>query len=364
MIEKRFVHTFGSEWPRAIGPALTIAPNGDWLCHWVAGPQPERDGQPGLSAVYKRSTDGGQTWGELLVWIEADGPDRCGHGHPNYVEDGEIVAFGLTFDANAGRMPRRRPLVRRSRDSGHTWAAEPLHDRAGVVTRRGRVVLQNGTWLFPQHYLRPPDVPWEVLRFPEAAREERDVSDWVWGVNVLRSTDGGQTFLPGGPPPPPGEVSSAGGGVRLNEPHALQLRDGTVVLLCRADGDGFLWRTESRDGGLTWLAPWRTDIPNPRSKVWLMRLADGRIALVHNPNSEARDPLALWISEDEMQTWPVQVELDAWRHHADWFTSRTGAGPSTALAYPHAEQVGDQLHVVYDLGRRDVVHLVVDLNGL
>lgn len=38
MIEKRFIHTFGDEWPRAIGPALTVAPNGDWLCHWVAGP--------------------------------------------------------------------------------------------------------------------------------------------------------------------------------------------------------------------------------------------------------------------------------------------------------------------------------------
>jgi hypothetical protein len=337
---------------------LTVAPNGDWLCHWVAGPQPERDGQPGLSAVYRRSTDGGRTWGDLAVWIPADAPDRCGHGHPNYVEDGEIVAFGLTFDAMRGAMPRRRPFVLHSRDSGHTWAArEPLHDRAGVVTRRGRVALQNGDWLFPQHYLRPPDVPESVLHFPEEVREQQDVSGWIWGVNVLISADRGRTFLPSAFVEPPGPI-------RLNEPHALELRDGTVVLLCRANGDRVLWRTESRDGGRTWAAPWRTSIPNPSSKVWLMRLADGRIALVHNPSGTARDPLALWISEDEMLTWPVQVELDAWRHHERWFTGRPGAGPSTALAYPHALEVDGRLHVVYDLGRRDIVQLVVDLNAL
>ncbi|MBI3973391.1 MAG: exo-alpha-sialidase [Chloroflexi bacterium] len=358
MIEKRYLHTFDlNHWPRAIGPALTVAPNGDWLCHWVAGPQPERDGQPGLSAVYRRSADGGQTWGDLSVWIPADAPDRCGHGHPNYAEAGEIVAFGLTFDAGRGRMPRRRPFVARSRDNGRTWASEPLHDRVGVVTRRGRVVLRNGDWLFPQHYLRPPDVPAQVLHFPEALREVQDVSHWIWGVNVLISTDRGRTFLPGNFVEPAGPV-------RMNEPHAIELRDGTVVMLCRANGDGVLWRTESHDSGRTWAEPWRTDIPNPSSKVWLMHLADGRIALIHNPSSTARDPLALWISEDEMRSWPVRVELDAWRHHVQWFTRRPGAGTSTALAYPHAVEFGGRLHVVYDLGRRDIVQLVVNVDAL
>ncbi|HEX2517093.1 MAG TPA: sialidase family protein [Chloroflexota bacterium] len=358
LIEKRFLHTFGAAWPRAIGPALTIAPNGDWLCHWISGPQPERDGQPGLSAVYKRSPDGGQTWGQLRVWIEPDAPDRCGHGHPNYVQDGEIVAFGLTFDSGPGRMARRRPFRLRSQDSGHTWSPpEPLHDRVGVVTRGGRVVLQDGSWVFPQHYVRPPDVPWEVLHFRPELREARDLSAWTWGVNVLRSTDGGRTLLPGGPVEPSGAV-------RMNEPHAIQLRDGTLVLLCRADKDGYLWRTESGDGGLSWAPPWRTEIPNPASKVWLARLTDGRIALVHNPSPTARDPLSLWLSEDEMRTWPVRVELDSWSANEAWFTRRPGAGPSTALAYPHAVQAGGTLHVVYDLGRRDVVHLAIDLARL
>lgn len=359
MIERRFIHTMGKEWTRAIGPALTIAPNGDWLCHWVAGPEGDLgDSQPGLSAVYRRSTDAGQTWQALRVWITPDGPDRCGHGHPNYIEDGEIVAFGLTFDAGPGGMTRRRPFLTRSRDSGHSWSAhEPLHDRVGIVTRRGRIVLRDGTWLFPQHYIRPPDVPWESLHFPAAAREQRDLSTWIRGVNVLASRDRGNTFTPWGAIEPPGPA-------RMNEPHVIELANGTVAMLIRADKDGWLWRADSHDGGRSWAEPQRTDIPNPASKFALLRLEDGRIALVHNPSSTARDPLALWLSEDEMQTWPVRLELDSWAERAAAFTARPGAGASTALAYPHAIQSGRHLHVVYDLGRRDIVHLTVDLDAL
>jgi len=358
MIEKRFVHQFTqSEWIRAIGPALVPAANGDWLCAWVAGKLPDSDSQPGLSAVYRRSSDYGQTWSDLAVWFTTPDPDRCAHAHPNYVApDGALIGFGLTFDAMAGRMPRRRPVRLVSRDHGLTWdPPQPMHDRFGVVTRAGRVVLDNGDWLFAQHYLRPVGVPLGQLDFPEEIRQQRDASDWRWGVNVLISTDQGQTYLPFGfhEEPP-----------TIQEPHAIQLRDGTVVLLCRVNRDGFLWRADSHDNGRTWTTPVRTDIPNPGSKVWLTRLTDGRIALVHNPSSTARDPLHLWLSEDEMRTWPTRIHLDSWEEHAGAFTAREGAGKSTSLAYPHALEHQGALHVVYDLGRRDIVHLLVDVASL
>ena len=88
-----------------------------------------------------------------------------------------------------------------------------------------------------------------------------------------------------------------------------------------------------RGRGLSWAPPWRTEIPNPASKVWLARLTDGRIALVR-PSPTARDPLSLWLSEDEMRTWPVRVELDSWSANEAWFARARGPVPSTALAYP------------------------------
>ena len=79
-------------------------------------------------------------------------------------------------------------------------------------------------------------------------------------------------------------------------------------MLLRVDGTGCLWRSESRDSGRTWSEPVRTDIPNPGNKPKLIPMPDGRIALIHTPNAKPgfmnRMPLAVWISGDDMKTWP------------------------------------------------------------
>ena len=118
----------------------------------------------------------------------------------------------------------------------------------------------------------------------------------------------------------------------MNEPHAIQLRDGTLVLLCRADKDGYLWRTESGDGGSPGprRGARRSPTRPPRSGWPASRTGASPSS---GPSPTARDPLSLWLSEDEMRTWPVRVELDSWSANEAWFT-RAGAGPSTALAYP------------------------------
>jgi predicted neuraminidase len=65
-----------------------------------------------------------------------------------------------------------------------------------------------------------------------------------------------------------------------------------------------LYKAESNDGGLTWSEVAEvTDIPNPSSKVALFLLAENTVALLHNPNSNHRSPMALWISFDGMKTW-------------------------------------------------------------
>ena len=104
------------------------------------------------------------------------------------------------------------------------------------------------------------------------------------------------------------------------------------MLLCRADKDGYLWRTESGDGALLGPAVAHGD-PQPGLQVWLARLTDGRIALVHNPSPTARDPLAV-----------AQRGRDAHlagaggagllERQRGLVYPRPGAGPSTALAYP------------------------------
>ena len=116
------------------------------------------------------------------------------------------------------------------------------------------------------------------------------------------SDDGGQSFQLRG-------YLKGGAHDWLIEPRIVELSDGRVAMLIRSQKDGWLWRSESKDKGLSWSTPVQSDIPNPASKVNLQRARDGRIFLVHNPNSKARNPLSLWISNDDMKTWSVKVDL-------------------------------------------------------
>jgi len=124
----------------------------------------------------------------------------------------------------------------------------------------------------------------------------------------MLSDDGGETFSLQG-------YIRGGAHGWLIEPRVVELSDGRLVMLIRSQRDGWLWRSESADAGQTWSPAERTDIPNPAAKVNLLRAADGRILLLHNPCEHSgaimggRNPLSLWVSEDDMRTWPVRVDL-------------------------------------------------------
>ena len=87
------------------------------------------------------------------------------------------------------------------------------------------------------------------------------------------------------------------------EPNVVELADGTLVMMIRADKlGGVLFRADSTDGGKTWSEAYPTDIPNPGSKVRLLALGENRVALLHNPDPKVRNPLSLWVSFDGMET--------------------------------------------------------------
>jgi predicted neuraminidase len=140
----------------------------------------------------------------------------------------------------------------------------------------------------------------------------------------------------------------------------VELGNGRLVMLNRADGTGCLWRSESADRGRTWTDPVPTAIPNPGSKFRLFRLKDGRIVLVHNPNAATshpnskyyalcnRNPLALWISDDDLVTWSYQRILTDFPGH---------------LAYPDGvvDETETYVHLVFDYNRHDVIYWGAEL---
>ena len=89
-----------------------------------------------------------------------------------------------------------------------------------------------------------------------------------------------------------------------------------------------------------------TDIPNPGTKFRLHRLSTERIVLIHNPNPKpgVRNPLALWASDDDMNTWSHK---------------RTLIDFPGQLQYPDGfvDAAEDYVHFAFDYNRHDLIYV-------
>jgi hypothetical protein len=80
----------------------------------------------------------------------------------------------------------------------------------------------------------------------------------------------------------------------------------------------------------------------------LYSLGGDSVALLHNPNSKHRSPMALWISFDGGKTWPYQRVLQL----------ESVDGPKGRMNYPDGFVSADKqwLHFAFDDNRHRCVH--------
>lgn len=342
----------------ACGVSIAEAGNGDLLAYWLSGADTEPS--PDNCILLARSSDGGHTWSEPSVFIPA-GEHAGAVSNLFATESGQLVALGAQWPSEE-EYTRWNYFRMTSDDHGKTWSSpQPINLRDGRAALGRRIRLSDGRWLFPSNLFLPRAKPLhgtyeqlakatsetEAAGLAETGAEVNNVkfSRFLHGCMSFIADDAFTTFEPGG------IVNNRPLG--LLEPTVIQLKDGSVVMLMRAEWGGFLWKSVSTDGGRTWSPAEQTDIPNPSSLADLMRWPDGRIFLLHNPNGGkvggrgSRDPLAMWVSDDEMKTWSAKATL------------ASGA----RCAYPHALRTRDgKLLVAYDRDRRQVrvVHVNVD----
>jgi hypothetical protein len=173
----------------------------------------------------------------------------------------------------------------------------------------------------------------------------RSLADPATRAWVLRSTDGGAHWQ---------LIDIAYDGVHsFNEADVLDLGRGRLLAMVRVEGGkgrapawerGFLWQTESADGGRTWTTPHRTD-------MWgypptLLRLGDGRILCSYGYR---RPPYGIraCFSRDEGRTWDVAHEAIL-RDDALPEGPASGHGSTSDLGYPRTVQLPDgKLFTVY-----------------
>ena len=335
---------------------LRELPDGSWALFMLAGDdfEPSPKNYIGLT----RSTDRGKTWTPLeRVDIGLPREEKTmGQGPTELLVRGpRSTLFFSTHSQTWGRDWRSWMI--HSDDNCRTWSPpEPVLGRlANFTFLRNHIVTRDDHILVPfQHYLGPPegtpapppeDKPWHgALR--------HYVSNPRNGV--LISSDGGRTW-------------TEHGDIRLTpddryhgwaENNVVELGRNHIAMIIRADRlGGVLFIAHSKDGGRTWPAyASATKIPNPGSKATLYSLGGDAVALLHNPNSKHRSPLALWISFDGMKTWPYQRVLH--KESCD--------GPQGRINYPDGFVSADKqwLHFAFDDNRHRAVHYSAKLPPL
>jgi len=301
--------------------ALRQLPGGERLIVFMTGgdTEPRRENYIALC----RSADGGATWSPPEPVLRYD--DRACLLSEVIVNGDAVTVFGVSHE---GRFEDWRNFTLTSPDGGRTWGEprpfEPAPRRAFV---RNLCVSSWGTWYLPvQSYDVRPDAGISPLHDGSHAE----------GVNyVLISENEGLTWSPSE------KVRAPKGWCENN---AVELSDGRLTMLVRADGTGSLQRSDSADRGSTW-SPYRdSGIPNPGAKFRLHGLRDGRILLIHNANATPgqRHPLSLWLSDDDMATWGYR---------------RTITGFPGQLAYPDGfvDDNEDWVHFAFDYNRHDLI---------
>jgi hypothetical protein len=313
---------------------LRELPDGSWILFMLAG----GDTEP-LALNYTgvtRSHDRGCTWTPLErfdVGFPREGK-TIGQGPSELmIRDGRATLF---FSTHSGHWAHDwRSWFLTSDDSFKTWSKPNevpgrLKERTFI---RNHIVTHDGRILVPfQHYIGPDDEQ-DKAPLDRAFTNPRN--------GVLISSDGGKTW-------------SEHGDIRLTpndryfgwaENNIAELSDGRIVMIIRADGlGGVLFQAESIDGGKTWPEYASiTHVPNPGSKATLYPLGGDTVAMLHNPNSKHRSPLALWISFDGMKTWPYRRVL----------VPESSDGPKGRLNYPDGFVSKDKqwLHFGYDDNR-------------
>lgn len=320
---------FPMRWTRE-GLLRQVAP-GCWLAGWTTGGFCEPSS--GNITMLSRSGDGGRTWADA---------GRFEHPHRGLfttelfvAAPNEVHAFMQVYDS--WRWMSHNQMFRSiSRDGGLTWST-PETVPGGVPAGWMNVGIRHssGRWILPLTWPefvgeewgepvagRAGGRAWTGLRELPVHEMPRDVESWTrygeanewchrnhrYAAGVVLSDDEGESFGLRG-------YLCGGATGHLMEPQVVELSDGRVVMLLRSRGEGALLRSVSDDAGESWSALERTSISNPSSKVNVLRHSDGRIFLIHNPSADrtnsmaARAPLSLWVSEDDMETWSLKVDL-------------------------------------------------------
>lgn len=269
-------------------------PDGDFLAAWFGNQTVDGSDRTHEQNVYgsRFHSETGE-WGEPEVLIDV--PDRAVGSPVLFNGPGDdLWLIGPQMYGN--QITSSRLFYKRSSDNGFTWSdMQLLHDRY-LYTKNKPLYLES---------------------------EDR----YLLGVDIMHSGEdaGGFLVIPGDLPNRPADFPNLVGGDQIVPggwmsspgmiyPTATELSDGTILAYLRPRPGGYIWETQSSDRGYNWAKAKQTNIPNPNAGFDLHRTNSGNHILVNNPIvaeiGDGRHELALFMSEDDCNSWPYQFYLE------------------------------------------------------
>lgn len=286
------------------------------------------------TAVYgSRLAKGTSEWTSPIT--VADTPNRSeGNAVIWQAPDGVVWLFYLTRYGETWSTSRIKYKI--SEDGAQTWSDPAvLVFEQGMMVRSRPIVLNDGDYLLPVYH--------------ETGHDRERVGDDTSSLFLRRSRRTGEWT----------ETNRVYSRIGNLQPATVQITDDYLVAYCRRGGgygpmqDGFIVRTESRDGGLTWTPGEDTEFPNPNSAVDMIRLKNGHLVLAFNDNNQGRRmPLTVAVSADDEKSWPHRRDI-------------VNKSEDTA-AYPNLLQTSDgKIHLIYTSSGRTVInHVTFDERAL
>ncbi|HTI51018.1 MAG TPA: sialidase family protein [Planctomycetaceae bacterium] len=238
--------------------------------------------------------------------------------------DGLVWLFYLTRYGETWSDSRIKFKI--SEDGANMWSdPDMIAFEKGSMVRAAPIVLKNGDYLLPVYHetgndreIVGPDTTSLFLRFNPKTKEWKE-------TNHVKSRIGNL------------------------QPSVVQITDDYLIAYSRRGGgydgqeDGWLVRSESRDGGYTWSEGRDSQFPNPNSATDFIKLQNGHLLLVYNDSKRTRMPLTIAISTDNDKTYPYKRNI----------VDKKG----DSAAYPFAIQTKDgKIHVLYTSDSRTVVN--------
>lgn len=254
------------------------------------------------------------------------------HWNPVLHQDGDRIILYYKHGLNCEEW---YTMMTETYDFGATWSvskeAVPGDYSSRVATKNKMLVTEDGRWI------------------SGCSSETKE----IWKCHIEISEDQGQTWVKH--PIPfknwskeeknetivPGMEADG-----IIQPALWQSDEKAFHCLMRSSR-GYIYRSDSNDGGETWCEAYPISLPNNNSGITLAQLEDKMLVLVLNPgNKAARTPLSITLSEDNGETWSEYMHLETDDAH---------------FSYPYAITDGKTVDIVYTWRNQTIAHCEIEI---